>query len=490
MNPNPSSWTMRALVVAMQDWITEDRTPPASSYPRIDEGTLVPLDTVKKKFPAIPEIELPRDIHRAYRMNYGPRWETDGVITRHPPQVGKPFTVLVPDVDGDGNDRGGIRIPQIEVPLATYTPWNLRDPSIGAPTERISFLGSYFPFPVDVEQREESGDPRRSIAERYDSFDDYRSRYTEAAMQLIVRGFLLPADLERVIKRGRAEWHYATHGIDSPRIMQPDELTRLEQTRPEMRFAYGESPFRFGELRLPEGTGPFPVAVLIHGGCWLAAYDAKHIGALAGALEREGIASWTLEYNRVGDPGGGWPGTFRDVADGTDYLRVLARNYPLDLERVISIGHSAGGHLALWLAARARVPEGSPLYDEDPLPLRGVLGLAAAADLPYLHEQEVCGHVIDRLMGGSPDAFADRYQAGAPTLLVPLDVPQILINGGRDPFWSSIALRYLDAARAAGADVVLTEAPESGHFEMLDPQSTTWPLVREAVLQLINDSAD
>jgi acetyl esterase/lipase len=255
-----------------------------------------------------------------------------------------------------------------------------------------------------------------------------------------------------------------------------------------MRFAYGEPPFRFGELRLPEGAGPFPVAVLVHGGCWLAAYDGKHIGALADALTREGVATWTLEYNRVGDPGGGWPGTFRDVADGTDYLRVLARDYPLDLDRVISVGHSAGGQLALWLAARGRLPATSPLYEEDPLPLKGVLGLAAAADLPYLHEQKVCGHVIDKLMGGSPVAFADRYRAGAPTLLVPLDPPQILINGAHDPFWSSVARRYFDAAQAAGANVVWTEAPESGHFEMLDPHSTTWPLVREAVLQLIDDS--
>jgi acetyl esterase/lipase len=352
----------------------------------------------------------------------------------------------------------------------------------------VSFLGSYFPFPESEADREQSGDPRRSLEERYDSFDEYLGRYTEAARQLVQRGFLLPEDLGDVIERGEIEWRYATEGIEQPLLMT--SLLRLERTRPDARFRYGAEPFQFGELRLPEGPGPHPVAIVIHGGCWLARYDLAHIGALSEALTDEGIATWTLEYRRVGDPGGGWPGTFEDIARGADHLRVLALEHPLDLERVIAVGHSAGGHLALWLAARERLPEHSPFRPFDEVAVQGVLGLAAAADPAFLHEREVCGHVIDRLMGGSPAEVPDRYRQGSPAELVPLGLPQVLINGGRDPFWSSVAMRYFDAAEASGDLVRVTVAPESGHFEMLDPASTTWPTVRDAALELLELGAE
>jgi acetyl esterase/lipase len=217
----------------------------------------------------------------------------------------------------------------------------------------------------------------------------------------------------------------------------------------------------------------------------LAQYDLAHIGALAEALTAQGIATWTVEYRRVGNPGGGWPGTFDDVARAADHLRVLAAEHPLDLERVIAVGHSAGGQLALWLAARGRLAEGAPLYTRDPLRLAGVLGLAAAADLAYLHEREVCGHVIDSLMGGSPEAFPERYRSGSPLGSVPLGVPQRLVSGARDPFWSSVARRYFEAADAADDRVQWLEAPDSGHFEMIDPSTTTWPIVRDAARRLL-----
>src|SRR5439155_8576098 len=138
---------------------------------------------------------------------------------------------------------------------------------------------------------------------------------------------------------------------------------------------------QFGELRLPKGRGPFPVAIVIHGGCWRSDYDLKHVGPLAGALTERGIATWTIEYRRIGDPGGGWPGTFEDVAQAADHLRALARRYPLDLHHVVAIGHSAGGHLALWLAARPGLPPDAALASADPLPISGVVGLAAISDL-------------------------------------------------------------------------------------------------------------
>jgi len=490
MNPNPSAPTMRALLVAMQDWVTGRAAPPASRYPRLDDGTLVPFETVREKFPAIPAVELPRDVHTAYRMDFGPEWRDRGIISEHPPRVGQPFPVFVPDVDADGNDRDGIRIPQIEVPVATYTPWNLRDPSIGAPTERVSFLGSYFPFAATAEARRQAGDPRPSLEERYASFDAYLGRYAAAALRLLDQRFLLPEDLAAVIERGRTEWRYAVEGIDRPLMMTSGDLGRLTAPLPDARIPYGDGAFRFGELRLPDGPGPFPVAIVIHGGCWLAEYDLAHIAKLAEALTTQGLAVWVPEYRRVGDPGGGWPGTFEDVAAGADYLRALAQDHPLDLGRVLAVGHSAGGQLALWLAARARLGPDSPLRGPEPLRLRGVLGLAAAADLAFLYEQQVCGHVVEGLMGGSPAEFPERYAIASPVERVPLDVPQILLNGRYDTRWAPVALRYFEAARAAGAPVRLIEAPESGHFEMIDPDSSTWPLVRDAVLELVGGRSD
>lgn len=268
-------------------------------------------------------------------------------------------------------------------------------------------------------------------------------------------------------------------------LMTSDDLDRLTAPPADARIAYGEDPLQFGELRLPQGPGPHPVAIVLHGGCWLAQYDLTHIGALAEALTREGIAAWVVEYRRVGDPGGGWPGTFEDVAAGADHLRELARAYPLDLEHVVAVGHSAGGHLALWLAARRRLSANQPLFDADPLPIRGVVGLAPAADLAFLHRERTCDQVVDGLMGGSPGEFPERYAAGSPAELVPLDVPQLLVIGRYDHSWAPVGRRYFEAAKAQGADVRIIDAAESGHFEMIDPGSTTWPLVGEAVRALL-----
>ncbi len=139
------------------------------------------------------------------------------------------------------------------------------------------------------------------------------------------------------------------------------------------RIAYGSDSLHFGELRLPRGSGPHPLVVVIHGGCWRSQYDLRHISSASAALTRAGFATWTLEYRRIGNPGGGWPGTFRDVTQGVDYVRTLAQSFPLDTGRVVLLGHSAGGHLALWLAARPNLSRESPLSSPAPLPVRGVV---------------------------------------------------------------------------------------------------------------------
>ena len=270
-----------------------------------------------------------------------------------------------------------------------------------------------------------------------------------------------------------------------PRLLTSADLASFESPEPDHRIAYGADPLQYGELRLPEGKGPHPVAILIHGGCWLSEYDIAHLRKLAAALTGTGVATWAIEYRRVGNAGGGWPGTFLDVAAGADHLKALASSYPLDLDRILAIGHSAGGHLALWLAARSRLRDREPFRTEDPILPRAVLGLAPAPDLAYLHETDACDSAVDRLLGGSPRAQAERYALSSPTSLVPLGVPQVVLLGRYDGNWAPVGRRYFDQATASGDDVRLLEAPESGHFEMIDPDSTTWPMVADAVRDLL-----
>ena len=184
-------------------WVRNGTLPPPSAYPKIASGTLVSID--KWIFPRIPGVNLPHEYNLAYHLDFGPQW-TQGIIGNEPPNVGSAFTVLVPQSDADGNDLGGVRLPELEVPLATYTGWNLRDPSIGAAEQRESFLGSFIPFARTKQERERSGDPRPSIAERYDSRDQYIEKFSAVAQNLIHERFLLAEDLTAVVARGQHEW--------------------------------------------------------------------------------------------------------------------------------------------------------------------------------------------------------------------------------------------------------------------------------------------
>ncbi len=256
-------------------------------------------------------------------------------------------------------------------------------------------------------------------------------------------------------------------------IMDSSALASFPNPPADHVIAYGEDKLQFGELRLPSGPGPHPVMVLIHGGCWLAQYDIAHIRKLAAAFTAAGIATWTIEYRRVGDPGGGWPGTFDDVAKAADFVATLAGQYDLDLHRVVVAGHSAGGHLAIWLAKR-------PVEWSPGLEPTAVLALAPAADLVYLHQHGVCSEEVDKLMGGSPEQVPQRYLSGSGTARLPLDIPQYIVIGEHDADWTPVARRYIDSARQLGNAPHVIHALESGHFEMIDPDSTTWPLVLKA----------
>jgi acetyl esterase/lipase len=202
---------------------------------------------------------------------------------------------------------------------------------------------------------------------------------------------------------------------------------------------------------------------------------------LAVALTGAGIAAWNIEYRRLGNDGGGWPGTFRDVADAADFLRTLARDHPLDLTRVMAIGHSAGGHLAMWLAARKKIPKGSDVYTLDPLHLTGVVNLDGPADLKATIplQQPVCGSpVITDLIGGLPDERPERYRDASPVELLPFGVRQAYFAGR---MFRAQVQPYEAAAKRTGDAVQATVLADAGHFVFIDPLSDVWPTVLKSV---------
>jgi len=205
-NPNPVTWFWRALLIDLDDWVRDGTPPPPSAFPRIADRTLVALPALA--FPKIPGVSVPGTVLQAFQLDFGPHFKA-GIITREPPAVGKAFPVLVPQVDADGNDLGGVRLPELTVPLATYTGWNLRDPKIGAPAEHVSFIGSYLPFAKTREDRQRTGDPRLAIRERYASREEYLGRFASAAMSTIRERFLRAEDLPLVLQRAEQEWDEA-----------------------------------------------------------------------------------------------------------------------------------------------------------------------------------------------------------------------------------------------------------------------------------------
>jgi acetyl esterase/lipase len=243
---------------------------------------------------------------------------------------------------------------------------------------------------------------------------------------------------------------------------------------------YGPHASQRAELYLPAGPGPHPVIVLIHGGSWQKRYGKVFTRGLAGDLLRRGFAAWNIEYRRVG-AGGGWPNTFADVAAAIDQLATL-EDPRLDLERVTFIGHSAGGHLALWAAGRPNLPDGAPGALDGPPRVRArcVISLAGVADLGDAYRRWHGGVVRD-LMGGSPEEVPERYAIGDPIRLLPLDMPVLIVHGTGDETVSiEISRGYAEAARAAGGEVELVEIDgEVGHRAHLDPRSVAWAAVVE-----------
>jgi hypothetical protein len=206
-SPLPIRFFWRAMIANMDAWVRSNAAPPESSYPRIADGTLVPLRDYQP--PAIPGVSKPHEANEANHLDFGPNWQ-QGILSMQPPKVGEAFPVLVPQVDADGNERDGVRLPQIAVPLATYVSWNLRDPSIGAPDQRVSFEDSYVPFPKTAAERQKLADPRKSIAERYAGREDYLARCGKALDALIAQHWILELDRAALQQEAEQHWDEAT----------------------------------------------------------------------------------------------------------------------------------------------------------------------------------------------------------------------------------------------------------------------------------------
>ena len=269
------------------------------------------------------------------------------------------------------------------------------------------------------------------------------------------------------------------------RALDSRDVDALPASRPAAVWRYGPDPREFGELRLPAGRGPFPVVVVIHGGCWTRGFaTVRNTAAMAGELTANGVATWNIEYRQVGDPGGGWPGTFLDWGAAVDALRALARSYPLDLARVVVAGHSAGAHAALWVAARRRLPAGSEIRGTDPLPVRAAVAIDGPGDLAGFAgvDAEICGRpVVAPLLGGTPAERPDRYRQASPQALLPLGVPQCLVAAA--VLSPAKAREYQRLARAGGDRVEILRL-DTGHFEVIAPGQGPWRDVARVILDL------
>ena len=251
------------------------------------------------------------------------------------------------------------------------------------------------------------------------------------------------------------------------------------------RLAYGSNEFQFGELRLPKTAGKHPVAIVIHGGCWMSQFGLGYMGHVSAALTEAGFATWNIEYRRVGNAGGGWPGTFEDAAKATDYLRELADKHSLDLDQVIAVGHSAGGHRALLLGARAKFKKDNPLYSANPLRLKGVVSLAGITDLR--RSGTACDKEVIQFTGGEAKDKAAIYDQASPIALVPLGIKQKIVQGEADTIIPpAMATDYIEAAkRKQDSDVELISLKDADHFHIVDPKSAAWAAVLQAVTSLV-----
>jgi acetyl esterase/lipase len=260
------------------------------------------------------------------------------------------------------------------------------------------------------------------------------------------------------------------------------------------KYRYGEDPSQWGELFLPEVAAPRGVVVVIHGGYWRSQYGAELGEPLAKDLAAHGMAAWNLEYRRAGN-GGGWPNTFADVLAGIDKLRELAAEHGLGLDRVVALGHSAGGHLAVWAAGRSRLAGlGAPEVDrqlarrgddDGAVHLTGVVSQSGVLNLAAAERLNLSNGAVSNFLGGSSERYPKRHKYADPMSSVPLDVSIYAVHSADDddvPFSESET--YIGAAKAAGAPVQLLKVP-GDHYALIDPKSPAYRKCRELVQQML-----
>jgi acetyl esterase/lipase len=263
----------------------------------------------------------------------------------------------------------------------------------------------------------------------------------------------------------------------------PDDILKIPVPPATQTVHYGPGALQFGELRLPRSKSLVPVVLIVHGGCWADHLDGRDprtttyelMKPLAAALTSAGVATWNIEYRRHGSPGSDWAATYLDIAAATDFLRTLAPANHLDLSRVIVVGHSSGGQLALWLGARSKLPSTSNIYTANPLPLKTIIDLDGPPDLAAAqpHETEYCPMpAVTQFMEGTPATQLQRYHDGSAQPFLPLGIPQTMIVASLLQHEPTLLSEYTAAAKASGDSVTLVPLKGATHFNPLDPATT------------------
>ncbi|QMW23678.1 alpha/beta hydrolase family protein [Sandaracinobacteroides saxicola] len=268
-----------------------------------------------------------------------------------------------------------------------------------------------------------------------------------------------------------------------PRLMQPEAVMALPAGKPAERIAYGEAPSQFAELWLPDaakhGEGPWPVVAVLHGGCWQKQFaDLSVMNPAATDLVARGYAVWNIEYRRIGEEGAGYPGTYADVNAALAKLAAEAPARKLDLSRVALLGHSAGGHLALWAAAREKLPKEHPLRPADMLPVKAVFSLGGLGDLKD-YAAEVCGaDVAAAMTGEKSDARADVFADTSPFEMLPFAAPVVMAQGIYDGVsYPELGRSFVFRAQTRGMKAQILLLPNAGHFEIMAPGTRAWETI-------------
>ncbi len=256
--------------------------------------------------------------------------------------------------------------------------------------------------------------------------------------------------------------------------MPSQDILDIPPPAADARLSYGADPNQFGDLRLPQTNGPFPLVMNIHGGFWRSKFDLAHAGHLCAALAAKGIATWNIEYRRVGDPGGGWSGTFEDIRAAYRYLPHIAKLHNVDSTRVLIMGHSAGGQLAICLAAH----ESS---------ITRVVSLAGVVDVRQAWEQQLSDNAVAAFLGGRPEEKPEHYRVADPMQLkINHATTQMLIHGaGDDIVPSYFSRQYVEQKKNHGEDVQYVEISNAGHLDLIDPSSNAWRIVEGTVRHML-----